>query len=506
MSHPPTPVPPPALDPAQLALGDMDVEAFRRHGHAVVEQVARYLESVAERPPLARIRPGSLVAALPPHPPAAPEALETILDDVDRLVVPALTHWTHPRFFAYFSSSASGPGILGEWVAAALNSNAMLWRTAPAATELEQVATGWLGELMGLPASWAGHINDTASVSTLVALAAAREAAGLRIGEEGLAGRPELPRLTVYGSTETHSSVAKAVVTLGLGRAGYRAVACDAAFRMAPAALAEAIAEDQALGRRPLAVVATVGTTSTASVDPVAEIARICADAGLWLHIDAAYGGALAVAPEHRHLLRGTEAADSLVVNPHKGLFVPLDCSVLFVRDPARLRRAFSLVPPYLRASAGDAPAAAGASSIGDLMDTGIALGRRFRALKLWMVMRYFGADGLAARIRAQVALAARVAGFVDSRPGWERMAPASMAVVCFRHHPAGCDDEERLDAHNRAILERLDAGGVVFCSSTELRGRFVLRVAVGQLRTGPADVDRLLLELERAASEDPAA
>jgi len=485
-----------ALDPAQLGLGDMDPAAFRRHGHRVVEQVARYLETVAERPPLAAVAPGSVLGALPAHPPRLPEPLDAILADVDRLLVPALTHWNHPRFFAYFASSASGPGIFGEWLAAAFNSNAMLWRTGPAATELETLATRWLAELMGLPGSWVGHINDTASVSTLTALAAAREAAGLGIREEGLAGRSDLPRLRVYGSAETHSSVERAVTTLGLGRCGYCVVPADREFRMDPAALAAAIAEDRRRGWRPLAVVATVGTTSTTSCDPVPAIAEICAAAQIWLHVDAAYGGALAIAPEHRALLAGAEGADSLVVNPHKGLFVPLDCSVLFVRDPQRLRDAFGLVPAYLRAGVGPA-------GPDNLMDTGVALGRRFRALKLWMVLRYFGAEGLTARIREHVRLAGRVVAFVDGRPDWERLAPAPMAVVCFRHHPvgAGWDDEDRLAAHNREVLARLDAGGVVFCSGTEVGGRFALRAAVGQLRTGDADVEQLLAELERAAA-----
>ena len=478
-----------------MGLGDMDPESFRRHGHALVEWAARYLETVPGRPPLAAVEPGALTAALPPGPPAGPEPMAAMVADLDRLVVPALTHWNHPRFFAYFNSTGSGPGILGEWLTAAFNVNAMLWRSAPAATELEGVATRWLGELCGLPSSWDGHINDTASTSTLVALAAAREALGLEVRSQGLAGRPELPRLRVYASDQAHSSVEKAVITLGLGQAGLRTVASDAAFRMVPEALARAIAEDRRAGWRPMAVVATCGTTSTASVDPLPAIAEIAAAAGCWLHVDAAYGGALAAVPEHRGVLDGADRADSLVINPHKWLFVPVDCSVLFTRHPDLVRGAFSLVPDYLRT-----PPAAGQRN---LMDYGPALGRRFRALKLWMVLRYFGAEGIAARLREHVRLARWLAAALEARPGWELTAPASMAVVCFRHRPAGVADETDLAAHNQALMDHVNRSGAAFISHTVLAGRFSLRVAVGHIRTTQQDVAILLAALEAAAADE---
>ncbi|HUH11790.1 MAG TPA: pyridoxal-dependent decarboxylase, partial [Longimicrobiales bacterium] len=367
------------MDPEENALGDMDPEAFRRHAVEVADWIAGYLAHPERWRVFPDIRPGELRAALPEAPPARGEAMERILADYERLIPPATTHWNHPGFLAWFAVTGSGPGILGEMLAAALNVNAMVWRSGPAATELEEVTLGWLRQLVGLPAGFHGVINDTASSSTLYALAAARESAtDLRVREEGLAGRPEVPRLRVYCSEEAHSSVDKAVLTLGLGLSGTRRLPTDEALRMDPAALEAAIAEDRAAGIRPLAVVATVGTTSTTSVDPVPAIARICRREGLWLHVDAAYGGAAALVPELRWVMEGAGEADSVVVNPHKWLFVPIDCSALYTRRPELLRAAFSLVPDYLTT---DEPEAT------NLMDYGVALGRRFRALKLWFVL-----------------------------------------------------------------------------------------------------------------------
>jgi aromatic-L-amino-acid decarboxylase len=422
--------------------------------------------------------------------------MEAILSDFDRLIVPATTHWNHPGFFAYFAITGSAPGILGETLAAALNVNAMLWRTGPAATELEEVSLDWLRQLLGLPEGLMGIINDTASSSTLSALAAAREAASeLRIREDGLAGRADLPPLRVYCSEDAHSSVDKAVLTLGLGLQGVRHVPTDAEHRMDVRALERMIAEDRQAGARPIAVVATVGTTSTTAVDPVPEIAEVCRREGLWLHVDAAYGGALALLPEQRHVLAGCELADSIVMNPHKWLFVPIDCSVLFTRRPDVLKRAFSLIPEYLKVPEGE--------EVRNLMDYGVALGRRFRALKLWFVLRYFGAEGLAARIREHVRLARLFTAWVDEAEDFERLAPAPMSVVVFRHRPPGVDDEEALGAHNARLLERLNATGEVFLSHTRVRGRYALRLAVGNLRTTEAEVRRvweLVGELGRGA------
>jgi aromatic-L-amino-acid decarboxylase len=472
------------LDPGQLGPGDMDPESFRRHGIAVVERVAEYLARPERWPVLPAIEPGSLRAALPDRAPDDPEPMDEILADFDRLILPATTHWNHPGYFAYFSITGSGPGILAETLIAALNVNAMLWRTGPAATELEETTLGWLRQLLGLPDGFDGTINDTASSSTLYALAAAREAVpGLRIRELGLAGRPEVPRLRVYCSREAHSSVDKAVITLGLGLDGIRRLPTDSEQRLDVRALEAAIAEDIAAGIRPIAVVATVGTTSTTAVDPVPEIAEICAREGLWLHVDASYGGVLGLLPEHRHVLAGCDRADSIVVNPHKWLFVPIDCSALYTRRPEVLRAAFSLVPEYLKVPEGD--------EVRNLMDYGVALGRRFRALKLWFVLRYFGARGLADRLREHLRLARLFAGWVDDAPDFERLAPTTMSVVVFRHHPPGVDDEKELDALNARLLERLNATGEVFLSHTRVDGRYALRLAVGNLRTREEHVRR---------------
>jgi aromatic-L-amino-acid decarboxylase len=468
----PTSAPPAAGAPP--ALGDMPPEEFRRHAHAAVDWMADYLAGVERYPVLSRVQPGDVAAAIPAAAPAAGEDFAGVMADVDRVVMPGITHWNHPGFHAYFAITGSAPGIIGEMMAAALNVNGMLWRSSPAATEVEERTLDWLRQLLGLPEAFRGTIQDTASIATLVAIAAAREAAGVAVREEGMAGRA-LPRMRVYASEQVHSSIDKACITLGLGMRGLRKIPTDAEYRMDPAALAAAIAEDRAAGMLPFCVVATAGTTSTSSVDPVAAIAEVCAREGVWLHVDAAYGGSAAVVPELRWVLDGAERADSLVVNPHKWLFTPFDLSVLYLRDPAIARRAFSLVPEYLVTPEGE--------SVTNLMDYGPALGKRFRALKLWFVLRYFGAEGVAARIREHVRLARELAGWVDAEPGWERMAPTPLSLVVFRHRPAGASDDEA-DAHNERIMAAVNASGRMFISHTKLRDRVALRFAIGNLRT----------------------
>lgn len=472
----------------------MDPAAFRRHGHDLVEWIAQYLEHPERFPVQARLAPGDITRALPPTGPEQPEPFNAILNDIDRVLVPGLTHWNHPGFLGYFAISASPPAILAEFLAAALNQQAMLWRTSPSATELEAVALGWLREWMGLPASFEGVIHDTASTSTMHALAAAREAAGPSIRDRGLAGRPDLPAARVYCSAEAHSSVDKAAIVLGLGRNAVRRIAVDASFRLDPSSLSAAIAEDRAAGIRPIAVVATVGTTSTTSVDPVPAIADICARERLWLHVDAAYAGVAALLPTHAHHLRGADQADSLVVNPHKWLFVPVDLSAFYCRRMDDIRSVFALTPDYLR------PGKEGAAR--NLSDTGLALGRRFRSLKLWMTLRTYGAEGIRRHLSEHIALAQLFAGWVDAHADFERLAPAPFSVVCFRWNPAGrSKDEVELDAANEQLLERVNASGEVFLSSTRVRGRIALRVAIGNLATTEHHITRAWELLRDAAT-----
>jgi aromatic-L-amino-acid/L-tryptophan decarboxylase len=371
--------------------------------------------------------------------------------------------------------------------------NAMLWRTSPAATELEQRVLRWVAELVGLPPDWFGEITDTASASTMYALAAAREAAGLDIRTRGMAGRTDLPPLRMYTSDQAHSSVEKACIALGLGQEGLTKIPCDGEFRMRADLLAEAVAADVAAGVRPLAVVATVGTTSTTSVDPVSAVADVCAEHGMWLHVDAAYGGSAAVVPEMRGVMDGCERADSVVVNPHKWLFTPVDCSLLYTARPADLKAAFSLVPAYLTT-----PEDGG---VVNLMDYGLSLGRRFRSLKLWMVVRAYGADGLAALISGHIELARRLAAAIEAEPGWELLAPVPFSTVCFRLHPAGVDDEGELRRLNEAVIEHVNADGRAFVSHTDLGGRYAVRVAIGNMATTAEHVDTAWELMREAAA-----
>jgi len=461
-------------NPPRGSSGDLPADELRAALRRAADMAADYLEGVGDYPVLPSLAPGELAAKLPTAPPRQPEPMDAVLDDYRELIEPGVTHWNHPGFLAYFAISGSGPGIVGETLSAALNVNAMLWRTAPAATELEERVCDWLRQMVGLPGGFHGHINDTASVSTMLALAAARHRLpGAAIRERGMAGRVDLPPLTVYAGDQAHSSFDKAAMTLGFGLDQVRRVPSDDRFRMEPAALAASIAEDRAAGRLPVAVVATIGTTSTTSVDPVDEIAAICARERLWLHVDAAYAGSAAVCPELRELFAGWEAADSIVMNPHKWLFTPVDCSVLFVRDLEQLVSTFSLIPDYLQSAE---------QGVTNLMDLGIQLGRRFRALKLWLVIRAFGVDGLAARIREHCRLARRLAGWIEAEEGFELAAPVPFSVVCFRAVPPVGPEEQ--DRFNERLLAEVNAAGPVFLSHTKLRDRYVLHAAIGNIRT----------------------
>ena len=463
--------------------GDMDPESFRREAHRLADWIADYLASSSTYPVLSRVRHGDVRANLPGEAPQTGESFDAIFNDFERIILPAVTHWNHPGFFAYFAITGSGPGVLGEFLSAALNQQAMLWRTSPAATELEEVALRWLQRLIHLPDDFEGVIYDTASISTLHALAAARERMVPGVREHGMAGRPGLGGFRVYCSDQTHSSIDKAVILLGLGQASLKKIPSDEAFSMRVDALRAAIDEDRSTGITPMAVVATVGSTSTTSVDPLGEIGALCAAQNIWLHVDAAYAGVAAMAPGYEHLLDGAAAADSLVVNPHKWLFTPFDASVLYCRHMDLLRAAFSLVPDYLRTSE--------SSDVKNLMDTGIQLGRRFRALKLWMVMRYFGAEGLRDRIGEHIRLARMFAGWIDESPDFERLAPVPFSVVCFRAVPATIVSATDVDRLNERLLELVNRGGEIFISHTRLNGKVALRLAVGNLRTTDEHVRR---------------
>jgi aromatic-L-amino-acid/L-tryptophan decarboxylase len=463
--------------------GDMDPEAFRREAHRVADWIADYLAHSGRYPVLARVEPGAIAAALPADAPLAGESFDAIFSDFERVLLPGITHWNHPGFFAYFAITGSAPGILAEFLSAALNVQAMLWRTSPAATELEQVTLAWLRKLLHLPDPFEGVIYDTASISTLHALAAARQRAIPSVRSAGLVGRDGIPRMRVYCSDQAHSSIDKALILLGLGQDSLRKISSDAEFRMRPAALEAAIAQDQADGWRPLAVVATVGTTSSTSVDPVEEIAALCRRDGIWLHVDAAYAGVAAMVPGHEWVLRGAEHADSVVINPHKWLFTPFDLSILYCRHMDLVRAAFSLTPEYLKTVE--------AAPVRNLMDTGIQLGRRFRALKLWMVLRHFGADGLRARIAEHIRLAQLFASWVDRDPQFERLAPVPFSVVCFRAIGSSEASSDAFDALNARLVDAVNGTGEIFVSHTRLNDRYAIRLAIGNLHTTEAHVTR---------------
>jgi len=476
----------------------MDPEAFRRNGHALVDWIAEYLEHPEKYPVLARVKPGEIAAALPTHAPEDGEPFDAIMADFERVLVPGLTHWNHPGFFAYFAITGSAPGVLADFLSAALNQQAMLWRTSPAATELEQVTLGWLRQLIGLPDTFEGVIYDTASIATMTAIVAAREVAIADVRRRGLSGRADVPRVRVYCSDQTHSSIDKAVIAIGLGHESLRKIPTDDRFSMRSDALRTAIAEDRASGVLPIAVVPTVGTTSTTSIDPVAEIADICERERLWMHVDAAYGGVAAMLPSHAHILRGAERADSLVVNPHKWLFTPFDLSAFYSPRMDVVRAAFALTPEYLRTTE--------AAPVKNLMDTGVQLGRRFRSLKLWMVLRSFGAREIRARLSGHIALAQQLASWVDAHPDFERLAPVPFSVVCFRWKPAATPlSDEQLDAINEQIIDAVNHTGDVFLSHTRLKGTLALRIAIGHLHTTERHVRRAWeLVVEHAARVSP--
>ncbi|HET7025424.1 MAG TPA: pyridoxal-dependent decarboxylase [Gemmatimonadales bacterium] len=453
----------------------MDLQQFRINAHRVADWMADYLVSLPDRPVSPSLAPGAIRRQFPAAPPSTGESFEQVLADLERIVMPGMSHWQHPGWFGYFPADTSPASVLAEMMTATMGANCMSWATCPAGTETEQAMMEWLRQLIGLPATFTGVIQDTASSATLVAILCARErATGFSWSRLG-ASAPDAGRLTVYASREAHSSIAKGVRLAGIGEERLRLIDTDATFAMRPDALASAMAADVAAGLKPACVVATVGTTSSTALDPVPAIAELTARYGAWLHVDAAYAGSAAVLPEQHHLLQGVDRADSFVFNPHKWLFTNFDCSAYFVRDVDTLVRTCGIHPEYLKSAHDDA--------VVNYRDWGIPLGRRFRALKLWFVLRDFGVEGLQAKIREHIALAREFRGWVEADPAFEPMAPTPLGLVCFRHRPTELRaDDPAVDELNRRLLASINSTGRALLTHTTLNGRYVLRLSVGSL------------------------
>ncbi|MBZ0200143.1 MAG: amino acid decarboxylase [Ignavibacteriaceae bacterium] len=474
--------------------GDMPVDEFRQLGHQMIDWIADYLKNIEQYPVLSQIKPGDVKNKLPQQPPETGDGLKNIFDDINNIIMPGITHWNHPGFMAYFNSTASGPGILAEFLSAAFNANGMLWRTCPSSTELEQLTLGWLRQMLILPDDYWGIIYDTASVSTLHAIAAAREYAGEKFAlrKKGMIGN-SAPRFRLYCSEQAHSSVDKGALTLGIGIDGIRKIAVDEKFRLIPGELKNAIDEDKANGWLPFCVVATIGTTSTTSIDPLDEIAKICNAENIWLHVDAAYGGTAAIVPEMRCILNGIEHADSIVVNPHKWMFTPVDLSAFFTRKPDVLKRAFSLVAEYLKTTE--------QNKVESYMDYGVQLGRRFRSLKLWFIIRYFGVDGIIERLRFHLKLTQDFAAWIKAHQYFKQMAPAPLSVICFRAVLKNKTEDE-IDKLNEMLMNNVNSTGKIFLSHTKLHDRFVIRLAISGINTKEKHVELAKTLLDEKLNE----
>lgn len=470
----------------------MDAKVFREHGHKLIEWVATYLEQAEKHPVMPNLEPGSIRKQLPSSAPEQAEPMQAIIRDFESIIMPGVTHWNHPRFFAYFPANHSGASILAELLSAALGVNGMVWQSCPAATELEEVVIDWLRKLIGLPDDFRGCIQDTASTASLCALICARErATHFQVNKQGAAAAVNPGPLRVYTSSQAHSSVEKGAKIAGFGSEHVVLVGVDEQLRLDPKDLNSRIEADLAAGKRPCCAVATVGTTSSTAIDPLVAIGEITRRHGLWLHVDAAMAGSAAILPEMRWLLHGVEAADSLVLNPHKWLLTNFDCSAFYVRDIALLTRTFSILPEYLKTSQDDTAT--------NYRDWGIALGRRFRALKLWFVLRYYGAEGLRSLLRKHLALAQTFKGWVDQAPDFERLAPVPLQTICFRYKPAGRPDSE-LDALNEALLTAINKNGLTFLTHTRLREAYCLRMSIGQAATEAQHVEQAWNEIRTQA------
>ncbi len=455
-------------------MSDMPKEEFRKAGYQLIDWIADYLNSIEKYPVMSQIKPGDISKQIPVAPPVNGEKIEKVLSDIDKVLIDGITHWNHPGFMAYFNTTSSGPGILAEILTAAFSSNGMLWKTSPAVTEMEKSMMNWFRQMVGLPENYWGIIYDTASTSSMHAIASAREQMGLGFREKGAAGRKDLPKIILYCSEQAHSSIDKGALLLGVGLDGIRRIPVNEKFEMIPEKLEEAIDEDIKKGCKPFCVVATVGTTSTTSVDPVEQIANIAEKYNLWLHVDAAYAGVTAMIPEMKWVSKNWERADSIVINPHKWMFTPLDLSILFTRKKEILKRAFSLVPEYLK-TAQD-------SEVDNLMDYGFQLGRRFRSLKLWFIIRYFGVEGIANRLREHIAWAKEFSNRIIEANDFELTAPVPFSTVCFRYNPGGKAEAE-LNTINEKLLEKINSTGKIFLSHTKLYEKFVIRLTIGGIR-----------------------
>jgi len=513
----------------------MDAETFRRHGHEAIDWVADYLRDVEQLPVVPSVSPGEIRARLPAHPPATGESMDAILEDFRNVILPGVTHWNHPRFFAYFPANHSGPAILGELLSAALGVNAMVWQSCPAATELEEVVMDWLRQMLGLPEAFRGVIQDTASTATLVALLCARErATGFEVNARGFAAGEEGGALRVYASEEAHSSVEKGLKIAGFGAEHLVRVGVDGDLALDPEDLERRIRADRDRGLRPCCIVATVGSTSSTALDPLEPIVAIAERHGLWTHVDAALAGSAAILPEKQWIIKGSAGVDSFVFNPHKWLFTNFDCSAFFCRHPEILIRTLTITPEYLRTPVDE--------QVTNFRDWGIQLGRRFRALKLWFVLRHYGIEGLRARLREHLALAQEFRQWVAESPDFELLAQVPLNTICFRYHPglgtkrsggAGSDGDAAgaagvdggpaardsevsmigsgspgkgtrqpvdVDRLNEALLAEINRGGVIYMTHTKLRGRYCLRLSIGQTQTAREHVRRAWEEIQAAA------
>jgi aromatic-L-amino-acid decarboxylase len=459
----------------------MDANEFRHQAHLMVDWMADYLENIENYPVKANIEPGQIYDQLPLSPPQAGESMDKIFTDFQTIILPGITHWQSPNFFAYFPANSSYPSILGEMLTAALGAQCMIWETSPAATELEERVMNWLKEMTGLPTNWEGVIQDSASSSTLAAILSARErASGYTLNDQGYTGKE---KFRIYCSTETHSSVDKAVKIAGLGRSNLRKIGVDKNFAMNPVSLEQQIVQDLSNDFTPICVVASLGTTSSTAIDPIEKIAAICAHYHIWLHIDAAYGGTALLLPEYRYIIKGIELADSFVFNPHKWMFTNFDCSAYFVKERESLLRTFEILPEYLKTAT--------RGRVNDYRDWGVQLGRRFRALKLWFVIRNFGVEGLQEKIRLHLKLAQDFAGFINQHPDFELLAPVTFTNICFRFKPLNINSPDDVNNLNELLLKKLNLSGKVYLTHTRLNSKYTIRMVIAQTNVTGEHIDK---------------